>query len=150
MRKLTVGLLAVVSLTVIQTAYAAKVLGPPVEDLLSKPDRIRIVVAEAQQKTDDGKIAFAVSERLSGEAPDGRAQPQAVDEESHHVVGDEDHDTGHENSSAIHLPSFRFGTRRLMVPESLIRPCRASPLWRTLNYFADGSRQLRSCRRTAS
>jgi hypothetical protein len=61
------GLLLLLSL---QTAGAAKRLGPPIEDLQSAPDRVRIVVAEARDKTAPNGILFAINERLSGEAPE--------------------------------------------------------------------------------
>jgi hypothetical protein len=61
------GLLA---LAMSQSTLAAKRLGPPIEDLQSAPDRIRIVVAEARDKPESDKIQFAVTERLTGEAPD--------------------------------------------------------------------------------
>jgi hypothetical protein len=64
---LLAGLLAV---AVTQATPAAKKLGPPIEDLQSTPDRIRIVVAEAKDKPDKGKIRFAITERLIGEAPE--------------------------------------------------------------------------------
>jgi hypothetical protein len=51
-------------------ALVAKALGPPIEHLLDAPERIRIVVAVAREKTGPDKIRFAVGERLSGEAPD--------------------------------------------------------------------------------
>ena len=61
------GLLA---LAVTQSALAVKRLGPPIEDLQSTPERIRIVVAEAKDKPDKGKIRFAITEALVGEAPE--------------------------------------------------------------------------------
>ena len=59
-----------VALAMSQSTAAAKRLGPPIEDLQCTPDRIRIVVVEARDKPAPGKIRFAVSDRLSGEAPD--------------------------------------------------------------------------------
>jgi hypothetical protein len=57
-------------LAMMQPALAAKRLGPPIEDLQSEPDRIRIVVAEALKKPESPGIVFSISERLSGESPD--------------------------------------------------------------------------------
>lgn len=66
----TVCLLAgLLALAVTQSTLAAKRLGPPIEDLQSTPDRIRIVVAEAKDKPEKGKIRLAITERLIGEAP---------------------------------------------------------------------------------
>jgi hypothetical protein len=73
------GMLALVMM---QPALAAKRLGPPIEDLQSTPERIRIVVAEALKKPEPGKITFAVTERLTGEAPDDvvlRTDPATFD-----------------------------------------------------------------------
>lgn len=69
MRKLVILLSGFLMLAMMQMAYAAKRLGPPIEDLQSEPERIRIVVAEAVKKTEANRIQFNVSERLSGEAP---------------------------------------------------------------------------------
>ena len=67
----TVCLLAgLLALAVTQSTPAAKRLGPPIEDLQSTPDRIRIVVAEAKDKPEKGKIRFAITESLVGEAPE--------------------------------------------------------------------------------
>lgn len=67
----TVCLLAgLLALAVTQSTPAAKRLGPPIEDLQSTPDRIRIVSAQATSKPEQGKVKFAIAERLSGEAPD--------------------------------------------------------------------------------
>lgn len=57
-------------LVMMQAALAAKRLGPPIEDLQSEADRIRIVIAVASKKHDSPRILFSISERLSGEAPD--------------------------------------------------------------------------------
>lgn len=70
MRKTVCLLAGLLALAMMQSALAAKRLGPPIEDLQSTPDRIRIVVAEARDKLEKGKIRFEISERLSGEAPD--------------------------------------------------------------------------------
>jgi hypothetical protein len=51
-------------------ADAAKRLGPPIEELQKNPERNRIVVAEAREKPEPGKILFAVSGRLSGNSTD--------------------------------------------------------------------------------
>jgi len=53
-----------------QSALAAKRLGPPIEDLQSEPDRIRIVIAVASKKPEFPGILFSISDQLSGEAPD--------------------------------------------------------------------------------
>jgi len=70
MRKLVYLLSVFLVLVMMQTAYAAKRLGPPIEDLQSEPERIRIIVAEAGKKIEPNRIHFIISERLSGEAPD--------------------------------------------------------------------------------
>ena len=57
-------------LATVSPELLAKALGPPVEDLLGASERVRIVVANAREKTGPDKIRFDVSERLSGEAPD--------------------------------------------------------------------------------
>jgi len=57
-------------LAMMQPALAAKRLGPPIEHLQSEPDRIRIVVAVASEKSEPPGILFSISERLSGEAPE--------------------------------------------------------------------------------
>ncbi|MBT8059779.1 MAG: hypothetical protein KJO33_09295 [Gammaproteobacteria bacterium] len=49
---------------------AAKRLGPPIEELQSTPDRVRIVAATAGDNSTPGQILFKVSERLFGESPD--------------------------------------------------------------------------------
>ncbi|NNJ64805.1 MAG: hypothetical protein HKP16_04510, partial [Xanthomonadales bacterium] len=43
---------------------AAKRLGPPIEELQSTPDRVRIVAATAGDNSTPGQILFKVSERL--------------------------------------------------------------------------------------
>jgi hypothetical protein len=69
MRKTVCLLAGLLALALMQSALAAKRLEPPIENLESAPDRIRIVVADARTKPSPGKIQFAVTERLSGEAP---------------------------------------------------------------------------------
>ena len=70
MRKTVCLLSGLLTMAAMQSALAAKRLGPPIEDLQSAPERIRIVVAEARGKPEKGKIEFAITERLTGEAPD--------------------------------------------------------------------------------
>ena len=70
MRIIVCLLSGILSIATLEPALAAKRLGPPIEDLQSTPDRIRIVVAEVKGKPGKGNIQFAISERLSGEAPD--------------------------------------------------------------------------------
>jgi hypothetical protein len=70
MRKVHHFLLAALMMAATQSAVGAKKLVAPIEDLQSAPERIRIVVANALEKPERGKISFAVTERLSGEAPD--------------------------------------------------------------------------------
>ena len=70
MRKIVWPLYGLLILAMMQPALAAKRLGPPIEDLQSDPDRIRIVIAVAVKKAESPKILFSVDERLSGEAPD--------------------------------------------------------------------------------
>jgi len=69
MRKIIFLACGLLMFATMQAAMAAKRLGPPIEELQSTPDRIRIVVAEARNKPEPGKIGFFVSERLTGEAP---------------------------------------------------------------------------------
>ncbi|MGB5439704.1 MAG: hypothetical protein WBN90_08665 [Gammaproteobacteria bacterium] len=52
-----------------QHTHAAKRLGPPIEELQSEPERIRIVIAQAAKKPEPNRILFSITERLSGEAP---------------------------------------------------------------------------------
>jgi hypothetical protein len=87
MRKIVYLLCGLLMLAMMQTAYAAKRLGPPIEDLQSEPERVRIILAEAIKKTESNRIHFSISERLSGEAPDEVAL--MIDEEtfSEVVVG---------------------------------------------------------------
>jgi hypothetical protein len=70
MRKTICLLAGLLALAMMQSALAAKRLGPPIEDLQSTPDRIRIVVASVREKPAEGNIQFVITERLSGEAPD--------------------------------------------------------------------------------
>lgn len=62
--------MAVLAIVATLPELMAKTLGPPIEDLVGAPERVRIVVAEAREKPGPEKITFAVGERLSGEAPD--------------------------------------------------------------------------------
>ena len=52
-----------------QSLIAATKLGPPIEDLLSHPERNQIVIAEAIEKSESPRIRFAVREQLSGDSP---------------------------------------------------------------------------------
>jgi hypothetical protein len=70
MRKILLLPMAVLVIVATLPELSAKTLSPPIEDLLGAPERIRIVIAEAREKPDPDRIRFAVSERLSGEAPD--------------------------------------------------------------------------------
>lgn len=70
MSKLVCLLCGFLMMAVIQPAHAAKRLGPPIEDLESEPERIRIVIAQAAKKPEPNRILFSITERLSGEAPD--------------------------------------------------------------------------------
>lgn len=70
MRKKAWSISALLILVMMQSAIAAKRLGPPVEDLRSDPARTRIVIAVASEKTQSTSILFSISERLSGESPD--------------------------------------------------------------------------------
>ncbi len=70
MNKVACLLGGLLMLAMTQPAHAAKRLGPPIEDLQSDPERIRIVIAQAAKKTEPNRILFTISERLSGEAPD--------------------------------------------------------------------------------
>ncbi len=70
MRKIVWLLHGLLVLVMMQPALAAKRLGPPIENLQSEPERVRIVVAEAIKKPKAPGIVFSISERLSGESPD--------------------------------------------------------------------------------
>jgi len=70
MRKIVWLLHGLLVLVMMQPALAAKRLGPPIENLQSEPERVRIVVAEAIKKPEAPGIVFSISERLSGESPD--------------------------------------------------------------------------------
>ena len=70
MPKILWSLCGLLLLAMTQSALAAKRLGPPIEDLQSEPDRIRIVIAVANKKSKAASILFSISDRLSGESPD--------------------------------------------------------------------------------
>jgi len=70
MRKIVWLFNGLLFLVMMQTAMAAKRLGPPIEQLQSEPERIRIVIAQAGEKAEPNQIKFSVSGRLTGEAPD--------------------------------------------------------------------------------
>ena len=70
MPKIIWSLCGLLFLAITQSALAAKRLGPPIEDLQSEPDRIRIVIAVANKKPEPASILFTISDRLSGESPD--------------------------------------------------------------------------------
>ena len=70
MRKIVWPLYGLLILAMMQSALAAKRLGPPIEQLQSEPERIRIVIAVAGKKAESPGILFSISERLSGESPD--------------------------------------------------------------------------------
>jgi hypothetical protein len=70
MNKLACLFCGFLMMAVMQQTHAAKRLGPPIEDLQSDPERIRIVIAQATEKSKANRILFSISERLSGEAPD--------------------------------------------------------------------------------
>lgn len=70
MLKLNWSFCGLLILAMTQPTLAAQRLGPPIEDLQSVPDRIRIVIAVANKKTVPASILFSINERLSGESPD--------------------------------------------------------------------------------
>jgi len=70
MNKIVCLISGVLILAAMPAADAAKRLGPPIEELQSAPDRVRIVIAVARDKTASNTILFSIGERLSGEAPD--------------------------------------------------------------------------------
>lgn len=57
-------------IAMMQPAFAARPLGPPVEQLLSAPDLTRVAVAVAIEKEQPPRISFEIIERFSGESPD--------------------------------------------------------------------------------
>ena len=63
MRNIVWLLTGMMFLAPMQSANAAVRLGPPIEDLLSNPERTRIVVAKAVKKPESSKIWFSISER---------------------------------------------------------------------------------------
>lgn len=70
MRKIVWPLLGFLLLAMMQSALAARRLGPPIEMLREVPDRIRIVTAVVSEKLDSPGIRFKVSSRLSGDSFD--------------------------------------------------------------------------------
>ncbi len=57
MRKIVWLLHGLLVLVMMQPALAAKRLGPPIENLQSEPERVRIVIAEAIKKPEAPGIA---------------------------------------------------------------------------------------------
>jgi len=53
-----------------QSAHAARPLGPPIEELQSSSELIRIAVMVTSEKEESPRIRFTISERYSGESPD--------------------------------------------------------------------------------
>jgi len=53
-----------------QSAFAARPLGPPIEELQADPELVRIAVVVASEKKAPPRIRFTISERFSGESPD--------------------------------------------------------------------------------
>jgi len=70
MHKIVCFALGILMLAASPPTLAAKRLGPPIEELQSAPKRVRIVVAEAREKPEAGKILFAVTGEISGKSPD--------------------------------------------------------------------------------
>jgi hypothetical protein len=70
MRKIVWLLHGLLFFAMMQPAFAARPLGPPIEELQSTPDLTRIVVAVASEKHESPRIRFEISERFSGESPD--------------------------------------------------------------------------------
>jgi hypothetical protein len=62
--------LAILFIFSLGPAMAAKRLGPPIEELRSAPERVRIVRAEAREKQAPNVIVFSVVDRLTGDSPD--------------------------------------------------------------------------------
>lgn len=74
MIRLTLSYCVLLWLAGLQVVLAASRLGPPVEQLLAHPERIRIVIAQAQEQPQEQAVCckgmFSVQQRLSGESPD--------------------------------------------------------------------------------
>ena len=70
MRKVGWLLYGLLMLAMMQSAIAARRLGPPVEELQTDPNHTRIVIAVAREKAESNRILFSISNRLSGEAPE--------------------------------------------------------------------------------
>jgi len=56
--------------SMMQSAIAARPLGPPIAELLRDPGHTRIVVATARVKSGSFRILFEIGQRLSGDSPD--------------------------------------------------------------------------------
>lgn len=50
-------------------AAAARAIGPPIEELLAKPDIVRVARATAEEAGEDGKVLFSVVGDIAGESP---------------------------------------------------------------------------------
>jgi hypothetical protein len=70
MRAIYVALATIALMMATTTAQGAKRLGPPIEDLQSAPDRIRISVFVAEDNRSPKTIRFQLAERLTGDAPE--------------------------------------------------------------------------------
>lgn len=70
MHKLACFALVLITLAAPPPVLGAKRLGPPIAELQSAPERIRVVVAEAREKPEANKILFVISQQLSGTSPD--------------------------------------------------------------------------------
>lgn len=70
MRKVTRLVYGFFLVLLMQPVFAARPLGPPVEELLRRPETAPVVAAIASDKADPPWIKFLVSERFSGESPD--------------------------------------------------------------------------------
>ena len=70
MRALTWFVSAMILFAAMQTANAARPLGPPVEELLRDPGRIRVAAVVAADTSASSQLKFTVIEQISGDSPD--------------------------------------------------------------------------------
>ncbi|NNK38710.1 MAG: hypothetical protein HKP03_09530 [Xanthomonadales bacterium] len=53
-----------------QSAFAAKPLGPPIEEMLASPELTRVAAGVAREKLEPPRVRFEITDRFSGESPD--------------------------------------------------------------------------------
>ena len=70
MNRIVWPLISLLSIAVSGAAFAARPLYPPVEELKSSPELVRVVAVVAGQKQEPPRVKFAITDRFSGESPD--------------------------------------------------------------------------------